>query len=123
MHVVYAVARGQVHDPFGSSLEHRDVHAALARDLDGAFVAGIHVAHHAHARIGGQDALQLARGQLGAVGDDDHARVLAVADARAATVVDAHPGRPGGRVDERVEERPVGDGVRAVAHRLRLAVG
>ena len=45
-----------------------------------------------------------------------------VADADAAAVVDAHPRRAGGDVQERVEDRPVGDRVGAVAHRLGLAV-
>ena len=39
-----------------------------------------------------------------AIGDDDHARVLAVADARAAAVVDAHPGGARRGVDERVQQ-------------------
>ena len=45
------------------------------------------------------------------------------ADADAAAVVDRDPGGPAGGVDEGVEQRPVGDGVGAVEHRLGLAVG
>ena len=56
------------------------------------------------------------------VGDDHHARVDRVADPDAAAVVDADPGRACRRVEKRVEDRPVGDRVRAVPHRLRLAV-
>ena len=67
--------------------------AALAGDVDRALVAGVDVAHDAHARVGRQHALQLARRELGAVGDAHHAGVLAVADAHAAAVVDRHPGR------------------------------
>ena len=43
--------------------------------------------------IAGQHALEACRGLGRAVGDDDHAGVQAVADADAAAVVDAHPGR------------------------------
>ena len=101
---------------------HRDADAALVGDLERALVAGIGVADDAHAGIGGQDALQ-ARGGLGrSVGDDHHAGVERVADADAAAVVEADPGGAGGGVDEGVEDRPVGDRVRAVAHRLGLAV-
>ena len=56
------------------------------------------------------------------VGHDDHAGVDRVADADAAPVVHAHPVRAGRRVDQRVEDRPVGDRVGTVEHRLGLAV-
>ena len=49
-------------------------------------------------------------------------RVDRVADPDAAAVVDADPRRARGHVHERVEDRPVGDRVGAVPHRLRLAV-
>ena len=39
-----------------------------------------------------------------------------------AAVMDADPRRAGGGVHQRVEQRPVGDRIGAVAHRLRLAV-
>ena len=42
---------------------------------------------------------------------------------RAAAVVDRDPGRAACGIEERVEERPVGHRIRAVAHRLGLAVG
>ena len=47
---------------------------------------------------------------------------MRAADADAAAVVDRHPGGAGRDVDHRVEQRPVGDGVGAVEHRLGLAV-
>ena len=74
-----------------SLLEHRDVDAALAGDLDRAVVAGVRVAQDAHRRVGGEDALELLGGQIRPIGDDDHAGVLAVADPDAAAVVDARP--------------------------------
>ena len=37
-------------------------------------------------------------------------------------MVHAHPGRAGGDVDERVQDRPVGDRIRAVKHCLGLSV-
>jgi hypothetical protein len=81
------------------------------------------VAHDAHAGIDGQHPFQ-PRGRFRrAVGDDDLAGVEAVADAHAAAVVVADPGRAADGVDQRVEDGPVGDGVGAVAHALRLAVG
>ena len=86
-------------------------------------VAGVGVAHDAGARIGRQHALEPLGHLVGAVGDDDHARVDRVADADAAAVVDADPGRAGGDVQQRVQDRPVGDRVGAVLHRLGLAVG
>ena len=63
------------------------------------------------------------RGEVGAVGDADLTGVDRAADADAAAVVDAHPRGARTRVDEAVQERPVGDRVRPVDHRLGLAVG
>ena len=54
---------------------------------------------------------------------DDHAGVDRVADPDAAAVMDADPRRARRRIEERVEDRPVGDRVGAVPHRLGLAVG
>jgi hypothetical protein len=81
------------------------------------------VAHHAGAGIARQHALEALRRVVGAVRHDDHARVDRVADADAAAVMDADPRRARGDVEERVQDRPVGDRVRPVAHRLRLAIG
>jgi hypothetical protein len=80
------------------------------------------VPHDAGAGIGREHALETLRRRVGAVGEHDHARVDRVADADAAAVMDAHPGRACCDVDERVEDRPVGDRIRPVAHRLRLAI-
>jgi len=76
----------------------------------------------AHRGVRGEHSLELLSREVRPVRDDDHPRVLAVADPDAATVVDADPRRSRGRVHERVEERPVGDGVAAIEHRLGLAV-
>src|SRR5438067_9458549 len=86
-------------------------------------VPGVGVAQDAHRRIVRQHALEPPRRRVGAVGDDDDARVLRVAHADAAAVVHADPRGARGAVDERVQEDPVADGVRSVAHRLGLAVG
>ena len=45
-----------------------------------------------------------------------------VADAHAAAVVHRHPRRAGDGVEKGVEDRPVGDRIRAVAHGLRLTI-
>ena len=85
-------------------------------------VAGVGVTHDARARVGGQHPLE-PFGCVGrAVGDDDHAGVDRVADPDPAAVVDADPGRARGDVQQGVQDRPVGDRVGAVGHRLRLAV-
>ncbi len=77
---------------------------------------------HARARVVGQHPLQLLRGQLAAVGHADLAGVDRAADADAAAVVDAHPGRARGGIDQGVQQRPVGNRVRAIQHRLRLSI-
>ena len=94
----------------------------LARRLERLVVARVRVPHDAGARVGREHPLEpLGRG-VGAVGHHDHARVDRVADADAAAVVHAHPRRARRDVEQRVQDRPVGDRVRAVAHRLGLAV-
>ena len=94
--------------------QHRYLDAALACNLSRASVAGIDVAGHAHAGVGGQHPFQAHSRFRRAVGDDHLAGVQAVADADAAAVVEADPGRAAGRVDERIEDGPVADGVGAV---------
>ena len=49
--------------------------------------------------------------------------MLREAHADAAAVMQRHPGGARGGVEQRVEQRPVGDRVGAVLHRFGLAVG
>ena len=49
--------------------------------------------------------------------------MLRVADADAAAVVDRNPGCARRGVQQRVQQRPIGDCVRAVQHGFRLAIG
>ncbi len=76
-------------------------------------VAGVEMTEDADARIGGQYPLQPFRSVIRAVGDHDHTRVNGVADPDAATMVDAHPRRARSRVEEGIEDGPVGDGIGA----------
>src|SRR5262245_25286419 len=85
----------------------RQVEAVALGGREGLVVTGVGVAHDAGAGIGGENALETARGVRGAVGDHDHARVDRVADADAAAVVHAHPGGARGCVQERVQDGPV----------------
>ena len=101
----------------------RQVEAVLPCGVERLVVAGIGMPHDACARIGGEHALESLRRIGAAVGEHDHARVDRVADPDAAAVVDADPRRARRRVQERVQDRPVGDRIGAVAHRLGLAVG
>src|SRR6185437_16178893 len=99
------------------------VEAALLCDGDGFFVAGVGVADDAEGRIVPQTETEALLGFLAAVGDGDESGVLAVAHADAAAVVKAHPRSAAGDAGGEVEQRPVGDGVGAVAHGFRFAVG
>src|SRR5688572_2492929 len=104
-----------------SSLQ-RYVQPLRARDLARLLVAGICVTDHADRRIVPQHALEApCRGGC-PVADDDHSGMLGVAHAHAAAVVDRHPRGAPGRREERVQQRPVGNGVRAVLHGFGLAV-
>jgi len=102
---------------------HRNFDAAFFGKLNSLWVARIGVAGDAHTGVAGEDALKATSGGLGAVGDDDLPGVKAVADAHAAAMMEADPGGAVDGVDQRVENRPIGDGVRAVAHGFGFAVG
>src|SRR5215470_8671390 len=78
---------------------------------------------HADAGIAGQYALQTPGGFSGAIGYNNHAGVLRIAYPHAAAVVYTHPTRARGCVDQGIEQWPIGDGVRPVAHALGLAEG
>src|SRR6056297_424076 len=80
----------------------RNVQPLFFRACPGVVVAGRDVTEHPHGRVVGEHAPESC-GRFGrAVGDDDLAGVLGIADADAAAVVEAHPGRARGDVDHRV---------------------
>src|SRR3989454_4273260 len=97
--------------------------AVLVREADGVLVARVRMSDHTHPRVRRQDAPDPAFRVLGAVAHDQGARVRRIPDADAATVVDGDQVRASRGVQERVEQGPVGDRIRAVAHPFRLAVG
>ncbi len=61
-------------------------------------------------------------GFTGPVGDDDHPRMNRVSDSHSPAMVHGNPRRARRRVQECVQNWPVGDGIRPVAHRFRLPV-
>ncbi|CAN0622259.1 protein of unknown function [Burkholderia multivorans] len=105
-----------------SATEHRQLEAGFTSRLLREFVAGIRVTHHAGGRIVEQHAAETFVRISGAVGDDHDARVLRKAHADAAAVVQRHPRCAARGVQQRVEQRPVADRIRAVLHRFGLAV-
>ena len=70
---------------------HRDAHATFSGNLRCPFVAGIHVADDAHARVIGQQRFQLRGSQLAAISQGNLACVDGTAHAYAAAVVDRDP--------------------------------
>src|SRR5260370_28729833 len=93
---------------------HRNVDLSRGGEFDRARITCVGVTKDAHAGIAGEDALEAAFGIFGAVGDDDHPGVLRETDADAAAVVNRNPRRAGGSVDNRVEQRPLGDAFAAL---------
>src|SRR5690606_31677314 len=94
----------------------------LAGTGDGVLVARIRMAHDAAGRVIPQDALDASCGFGGAVANDDLSGVLREANADSAAVVDRDPSGAGCAVEQRVEHRPIRDGVGAIAHPFRLAI-
>src|SRR5437660_11365705 len=76
---------------------------------------------HTRSWIGREHPLEPFCHLVAAVGEYDHARVDRVADPNAPAVVDAYPRRPGGNVEQRVQDRPVRDRIGPISHRLGLA--
>src|SRR6185503_10668756 len=99
-----ACARSRMSSLVTRRLGARDFEAVLARGLLRLVVAGVEVAEHTCSRIRGQDPLEPLGRVARAVGNDDHARVDGVADPDAPAVMNADPRRPGGRVQESVQD-------------------
>ena len=91
--------------------------------LDGGGVSRVGMAHDASAPGRSRERAPAARGLRASVGHDHEAGVLRVAHADAAAVVERHPGRARGTIQQRIQDRPVRHGVGAVIHCLGFAVG
>src|SRR5260221_11325312 len=78
--------------------------------------------HDANPRVTGEHTLELFVRIGAAVGDHDHAGMDRIADADAAAVMHRHPGGAARRVQERIQNGPVRDGIAAVAHALGFTV-
>src|SRR6266704_6484922 len=66
---------------------HGNLNSLLLGEIDGLFVASVHMARHANSGIVGQHALDALRHGVAAVGYDDLSSVLRVPDTHSATVV------------------------------------
>ena len=84
---------------------------------DGVIIAGIGMAHHPCRRIVPKHALDTSRSGWRAIGDDDHAGMLAEPDPDAAAVMERHPGGAARAVQQRIEQRPVGNRVAPMSAR------
>src|ERR1035437_10028002 len=103
------------------SLQHGDLDPGPARGLDRRLVARVRVPRDADAGIVREHAPESPPHLRRAARDDALPRVQRVPDADAAAMVKAHPAGATRDVEERVQDRPVGDRVAAVAQALRLA--
>ena len=86
-------------------------------------VPRVSVSRDAHAWICCKDSFQPASRFGSPVCNDNLSRVLRVTHAHAAAVMERDPRRAAHRVDQRIQNRPVGDGVGAVFHRFGFTVG
>ena len=84
--------------------------------LDGGFVAGIRMPHDAACGIVPQDAGNATISVFRPITDDDQSRMLRVAHPDSPAVMKGNPGCTAGRIHQRVQQRPVGDRIRAIAH-------
>jgi hypothetical protein len=80
------------------------------------------VTNDSHAGVGGQDAAKANFGFDGSVGHNDLASMKAVTHTHATAMVKTDPGRPAGRVEKRIQDWPVGDGIAAISHGFGLSV-
>src|SRR5713226_8556050 len=99
----------------------RKVDPVPSREFDRVRIPRVGVAHHTGPGVRREHAPELLAAERRAIRDGDHAGVDRVSDADASAVMDRDPRRAGGCVHERVQDRPVRDGVAAVAHVLGFA--
>src|SRR5437588_10949307 len=92
---------------------HRHADAVLTGYIFGVFVSSVGMANNADAGIGCEHSFETARAGRAAFRDGDHPCVLCIPNAHTTTVVNGHPGCACGRVEKRVEQRPVRDGIGA----------
>src|SRR2546427_10091593 len=85
--------------------------------VDGCLVAGIGVAQDSHAGVANQRVFKALSGFARAIGDDGQARAVSIVG----KPMNSDEIGAGGAVEQRVEDRPIGDGVAAVAHVAGLA--
>ena len=95
----------------------------IAGKFNGFGIASIGVTGDAHTRIGGQNTLQAAGGGLGTIGHNYLTRVNTVTNPYPTTVMQTDPCGSANRVDQGIEQRPVSNGIGAVAHPLRFTIG
>src|SRR5438128_2117867 len=96
--------------------------AVLVCEPDGVLVARVRMADNAHPRIRREHARDPALRVLRAVAHEQGACVRGISDPDATPVVDRHQVGARSRVQERVQQGPVRDRIRAVPHPLRLPV-
>ncbi len=114
--------RGPVCSTAGRAGPHRYGDAPFVGHPAGLFVTSVDVADDAHPGVVREHAGQLLRRQRRTVGHADLAGVDGPANPDAAAVVDGDPRGPAGRVQQRIEQRPVGNGIRPVEHLLGFTV-
>src|SRR3972149_115703 len=105
-----------------TSLQARRPDPLFLGERDRLRVPRVRVAHDAEARVRRQHPLDPLLGGVRPVADDERARVRAVSDPHAATVVHGPEISARRRVEERVQDRPIRDRVAPVPHPLRLPV-
>src|SRR5262245_27627311 len=101
---------------------HRQVQSVILRALDGAIVSSISMAHHTSPGVVTEYPRDPLRGLWRTIANNYNAGVLTEAEAHASTVVERNPSRPARGIQERIQKRPVGNGIAAITHPFRLAV-
>src|ERR1700683_2492448 len=100
---------------------HRHAYTILLRELLSLFISRVGMANDPHTRISREHALDAPGHLVATISNGDLSGVQRVANAHAAAVVNRNPRRSGGRVQQSIQQRPIGDRVRAVLHALSLA--
>src|SRR5665811_1406235 len=105
-----------------SRFPHRNPDAAFARDRLRFWVPGIHVSHDACTGVIREDPGETLCTLRRAICNDLGPGVDRLAHSDTTTVMNRHPGCAGGRVEQGVEDRPIGDRIRPVTHRFGLPI-
>src|SRR5215469_6160152 len=105
-----------------SAVRSWDFYFFLLRKTLSLRISGIRMSSDSDARIIRQHTLNPVRHGLSSIGHRHLPRMQRVSNPHPAAIMDRNPARAAGRIQQRIQDGPVGHGIAAILHAFRLAV-